>query len=288
MNSKLKMFISACLVVLFGALVGSPASADTITPIVVGCVGSCGTDAGGNGDVLPQGTFTSYMYVTTTGGATGGGTIPIPGAALGTETDGSALTLSFSATAGSLLQYNFNYITSDGNGYPDYAWAELETSTGTPVALLFTAETQPSGNTTPAPDLPTPVATLDPASAPIGPGSGTDCTGLGGGSPGCNSPAGGPVWSEIGTYSGECWAVGCGLTGWVTSDYTIAAAGDYELVFGVTNVNDTQYDSGLAIDGITVNGTPIGTPEPSTLALLGMGMIALMIMARRQKLVQQL
>ena len=288
MNSKLKMFISAGFVVLLGGLIGSPAKADTVTPITVGCVGSCGTDAGGNGDVLPQTGFTSYMYVTTTGGATGGGTIPV-GTPLGTETDGSALTLAFSTTtANSLLQYDFNYITSDGSGYPDYSWVELESSTGTPLALLFTAETETSGTISPAPGLPTPVATLTPSSVPIEPGSGTVCTGLTGGSTGCNTPAGGPVWSELGTYSGECWATGCGLTGWIQSDYTIAAAGDYELVFGVTNVNDTLYDSGLAIDGVTINGTPIGTPEPSSLALLGMGMIALVIISRRQKLVQQL
>jgi hypothetical protein len=188
----------------------------------------------------------------------------------------------FSATAGSQLQYYFNYVTSDGSGFPDYAWAELESSTGTPLVLLFTAQTNPGGNTVPGIDLPLPTTgvTLTPSSTPILPGSGTDC----GGSD-CNSPAGGPVWSELGEWSGDCWKVGCGLTGWIQSDYTIATAGNYKLAFAATNENDTLYDSGLALDGITVAGKPIpvGTPEPCTFALLGLGMGTLVI-ARRRKL----
>jgi hypothetical protein len=284
MNNNLKMFTMVCFVAFLGIFLGSAASATTI-PITVGCIGSCGTDTTGNGDVLPQAGFTSYTYITTTGGITGGGTIPV--GALGDETNGSTLTTgAFAATAGSLLQYNFDYVTSDGSGYPDYAWVELESSTGTPLALLFTATTQPSGTIVPGVGLPTPVATLTPSSVPITPGSGTTCTGAGSGSPGCNSPAGGPVWSELGTWSGTCWAVGCGLTGWIQSDYTIPTAGDYEVAFGVTNVRDELYDSGLAIDGLTIAGTPIpiGTPEPSTITLLGMGLIALIVAARRQKM----
>jgi hypothetical protein len=252
----------------------------------VGCTGACGIDTTGNGDVAPQTGFTSYAYITTTGGITGGGTIPT--GATGSETDGSTLTTGvFAATAGSQLQYNFNYVTSDGSGFPDYAWAELEDSLGNPLALLFTARTEPSGTIAPGAGLPTPVATLIPPSVPITPGSGTTCNGDGSGGPGCNTPVGGPVWSELGAFSGDCWAAGCGLTGWIQSDYTIATAGNYELAFGVTNTKDQLYDSGLAIDGITIAGTPIpiGTPEPSTIATLGMGIVALVV-ARRQKLLR--
>jgi hypothetical protein len=277
-NLRLNRSVSACLVLFLAALFTAAASATTI-PITTGCIGSCGTDTTGNGNVLPATGFSSYNFVTTTGGATGGGTIPV--GATGTETDGSTLTTSvFAATSGSVLQFFFNYITSDGSGFPDYAWAELETSTGAPVALLFTARTEPSGTIAPGSGLPTPVATLTPPSVPITPGSGTACSTT------CNSPAGGPVWSEIGSYSGDCWASGCGLTGWIQSDYTIPVAGNYELAFGVTNTVDTLYDSGLAIDGTTIAGAPIpigSSPEPSTLALFCLGTSALVI-ARRRKL----
>jgi len=260
------------LPVLFTARAGA-----TIVPITAGCIGTCGLDTTGNGDVLPAPGFTSYTFVTTTNGVTGGGTIPV--GAIGNETDGSTLTTAvFSATPGAQLQFYFNYVTSDGSGYPDYGWAYLESSTGTPLALLFTARTLPSGTISPGVGLPTPVATLTPSSVPIMPGSGTFC----GWTPNCNTPAGGPVWAEIGTYSGDCWAYGCGLTGWIQSDYTITTAGNYELAFGVTNANDIYYDTGMAIDGVTIAGTPVPTvPEPTTLALLGLG-LGTLAMGRRK------
>ena len=72
-------------------------------------------------------------------------------------------------------------------------------------------------------------------------------------------------WSPLGTSSGQCWAAGCGNTGWVLSNYTIASAGNYYLEVGVVNWADQNYDSGLALDGITVGGVPVGptsgTPE---------------------------
>ena len=269
-----RWFVGALAPLSLLLLLAAPAAAQT-------CVGSCGTDVA-NGDVTVPTGFSSYTYITTNGGVAGAGSLGVGG-----ETDGSQLTTAvFSATAGSQLQYDFNYITSDGSGYPDYAWAELETSTGTPVALLFTARTEPSGNIVPGNGLPatSPGVTLNPGSVVITPGSGTGCGGPFNNSPGCNSPAGGPVWSELGQWSGTCWAAGCGLTGWVTSDYTIAAAGNYELVFGVTNTNDTNFDSGLAIDGVTIAGNPIATtPEPSTFLMLGLG-ISTLVMVRRRKL----
>jgi PEP-CTERM motif len=78
----------------------------------------------------------------------------------------------------------------------------------------------------------------------------------------------GPEWSRLGEDSGQCFNVGCGFTGWITSQYTFTASGSYILEFGAVNWGDDLYDSGLAFDGITVAGTPIeelppgGVPPP--------------------------
>ena len=215
------------------------------------CAGNCGTDgADGVVPLSPTGN-TTYEWVSTSGGVTGVGVLPT--GAQGSETDGSTLaTPVFSATAGTTLNFYFDYVTSDGAGYADYAWAELYDSSNNPVALLFTARTEASGSIIPGTALPAPAATLIPASVPILPGSGTQC-----GSGGCNSPAGGPSWPELGGWSGDCWAVGCGYTGWVKATYTIPNAGNYYLKVGVVNWIDELYDSGLAVDGVTLNGVPI-------------------------------
>ena len=102
--------------------------------------------------------------------------------------------------------------------------------------------------------MPANSATLNPAFVPI-----TD---------------GGPNWSTLGASSGTCYDVGCGYTGWIASDYSILAAGNYMVQFGVANWDDIAFDSGLAFDGLTVGGNPIednNVPEPNSLALLGLG-----------------
>ena len=108
------------------------------------CNGSCGTD-GADGDVplSPIGS-PAYSWVSTNGGIVGVGALP--SGAVGLETNGSTpATPVFSATAGTALDFYFDYVTSDGSSvYSDYAWAELFTSTGTPVALIFTAQTEPT------------------------------------------------------------------------------------------------------------------------------------------------
>ena len=97
---------------------------------------------------------------------------------------------------------------------------------------------------------------------------------------------GGPVWSELGGYSGDCYAAGCGLTGWIGSDFTGEAADNYVLEFGVSNATDTLYDSGLAFAGVEVGGAPVtGAPEPSALLLMliGLGSLGLMMAVRKAK-----
>lgn len=244
------------------------------------CIGTCGTDTA-NGDVTNPPGFSSYHFVTTTGGPAAGGNLPsVFGSPGVNSTNGSTFTTApFTATAGDSVNFYFNYVTSDGSGFPDYAWAALLSTTGGQNYLIFTAQTQPSGNTVPGKTMP-PLASgasLVPPTSPITLGSGTK--GPGG--------AGGPVWAELGSWSGYCFAAGCGLTGWIQSLFDGEAADTYVLEFGVSNTNDTLYDSGLAYAGVTVGGKPIDTPEPGGLALFGAGLFAVLLgyrLARRRQI----
>ena len=180
--------------------------------------------------------------------------------------NGSRLTTPlFHANSGDVLSFYFNYVTSDGSGFADYSFAELLNSSNAVAATLFTARTQPSGDTSPGFGLPANDSTLTPSSSAIIPG--------------------GPVWSELGGDSGTCWSDGCGYTGWIQAAYTIATAGNYSLTFGVTNWQDTAFDSGLAIDGVTIAGNAViatPTPEPASLSLMALGLIGLGAIRRRR------
>jgi len=171
----------------------------------------------------------------------------------------------FAANAGDDLKFYFNYVTSDGAEYADYAWARLLNSSGTEVALLFTARTTPGGDTVPGFGMPSLNATLNPTATPIIDGA--------------------PVWSALGDSSGGCWDAGCGYTGWIESTYEIADAGNYILEFGAANWSDTLYDSGLAFSGIKIEDVdvPISTPEPATMMLLGLGLMGLAGIRRKMK-----
>ncbi len=234
---------------------GTPTDPSSALPAGWTCVGGCGTD--GADGVVPLSPIGSakYEWVSTTGGISGVGALPT--GALGSEVDGTTLsTPVFSATAGTSLNFYFDYTTSDGAGYADYAWAELFSASGTPVALLFTARTKSSGTIVPGSGMPTPLATLIPSSVPI--------------------IGGAPVWAPLGSSSGSCYAAGCGYTGWVNSNYVITTAGSYYLKVGVVNWSDDQFDSGLALDGVTVGGVPINpSPTTSVPTLTTWGMIVL-------------
>ena len=85
-----------------------------------------------------------------------------------------------------------------------------------------------------------------------------------------------------------CYGTGCGYTGWVNSQYTIADAGSYYLVFGVVNWIDDQFDSGLAFNDVSIDGNPINpgeTPLPATLPLFatGLGVLGLLGWRRKRK-----
>lgn len=238
------------------------------------CVGSCGV-LGADGDVTAPPGAATYGWVSTFGGLDGQGQLPGVGG-----TNGSAFTTNaFAAAAGEALKYNFNFVSSDGQSapgefiYEDYGFVELvDANTDALVAMLFNARTEPATLTVPGSGLPAidPGVTLTPSTSSIQIGTGA---------------GGGPLWSPLGDSSGTCWGPGCGYTGWIASNYTIAATGDYKLVFGVSNWGDTVYDTGLAYSGIKVGEREIedAIPEPVSWALMLIGFGGLGAMLRRRR-----
>ncbi len=262
--SRLAPYPLAVNLVLTLTLCLSGAAAASSIPAGWTCTGSCGSSgADGVVPLSPLGT-SAYQWISTNGGIAGVGALAGVGGS-GHPTNGSTLqTNTFSAAAGNLLNFFFDYTTSDGSGFADYAWAELVNTSDNSTALLFTARTTPGGNSVPGFDMPPPAATLNPSSVTIQDGKTT--------------------WSPLGGSSGACFngmGQGCGTTGWVDSSFTVSTAGSYFLLFGVTNWNDTLFDSGMAIDGVTIGGKPIIGPEPATLLLLGIGVVPLLLKRRR-------
>lgn len=260
--------MSKCYALLALILLSVSATAGTI-PAGWTCNGNCGisTSADGVVPLSPTGND-HYEWISTNGGVAGVGALPnIPQHPTGPgETDGTVLkTAVFSANAGDPLSFYFNFVTSDGGTYNDYAWVQLYDSNDVLTALLFSARSNPSGNAIPGFEMPLPIATLSPSPVTI--------------------VAGAPVWSPLGEWSNTCWDAGCGYTGWVQTQYDIPSTGSYYLAFGATNWDDQFYDSGLAIDGIAVNNNPIPddkVPEPGSLVLLGTGLLGIAGIVRRK------
>jgi hypothetical protein len=226
------------------------------------CTGTCGASAADGVVPLSPGGGTRYGWVATTNSTA---QVSLPGVGgEGEGSNGSTLrTAAFTSTAGSVLDFRFNYTTSDGAEYADYAWARLLDGSGNEAALLFTARTREGGNVVPGFAMPAPAATLMPANVAII-GGDTD-------------------WSPLGSNADECYDSGCGTTGWVQSKYTIGSAGTYRLEFGVTNWNDEDYHSGLAFDAIRLDGNPLPVPEPAIYAMLLAGMTILGAAAKRRQ-----
>lgn len=194
---------------------------------------------------------TGYAWVTTQSDTSSPPNFDIAKLPAGVPTDQVQNGASFTsqpfavAAANSTVSFQFNYVTSDGGTFSDFAWARLLDGSGNQVALLFTARTDPVESVVPGNGMPPHQATLTPPSVPI--------------------IAGAPSWTPLGTMNsgtGMCYEAGCGYSGWVEATYIIQNPGSYRLEVGTVNWSDSGYQSGLAVDGLLVAGAP-----PSTLAL---------------------
>ncbi|MBP7830717.1 MAG: NF038132 family protein [Kiritimatiellae bacterium] len=212
---------------------------------IIGWVGEGTYGVSGSNGVVTASPFSSqYGWVSTASGIPDMGLTGIGGS--GGPTTGSRIrTPVFPGDTGQELTFYFNYVTSDGSGYSDYAWARLLDTNLNEVALLFTARTTVGGDTVPGFSMPAPVATLVPASTPI--------------------VSDGPVWSPLAESSGTCFGNGCGHTGWIQARYALPAGGRFILEIGVVNWNDSDYQSGIAFDGVLLDGQDIQEPTPVTL-----------------------
>ena len=232
----------------------------TSSALASSCVGNCGTVVP-NGDVTAPPGGGGLQYVSTFEGVTDAGQIGSAGGTTGSE----FISDSFSASAGDPLKFLFNYVTSDGAGYSDYGFAELQTAAGVSVGYLFTARTVVSpGNTSPGFGLPLNISTLTPATSAINPNASN--------------------FSVLGGSSGKCYSDGCGNTGFIQSLYNITTDGSYRIRFGVTNYGDSAYQSAMVFSGLKIAGVPIGggVPEPATWAMLLLGVGAIGGVLRRR------
>jgi hypothetical protein len=206
-----------------------------------------------NGVVTAPPVGENYVYLTTDGSD-----YLDAGLGLGDETNGSELvTFDFAAGIGSTLDLYFNYVTSDGAGYSDYAYVLIFDTLKTEAITLFTARTTTAGDTVPGFDLPAinPAVTLTPASTPI--------------------IAGGTDWDPLGDDSGSCWDTGCGHTGWISARYVFDRESVFSLAFGVVNWTDVGSQSGLAVAGVKVDDAFILDPVPAPVPLPAGGVLLL-------------
>ncbi|HEY9191910.1 MAG TPA: NF038132 family protein [Methyloversatilis sp.] len=241
------------------------------------CTGSCGSLAQ-DGDVTlsPLGNA-KYGYVTTGySEAFGVSPLSLSDNKVGAETNGSRIVSgTFSANADDSLNIQFNFVSTDGKGYDDYAWARvLNASDNSLVAWIFTARATNSGSNKIIPGDVVSTTEFNPRDTLVNYDA-------------YEFTSKTANWSALGSYNNICWqtdAKGCGFTGWLESSIQFAQAGSYKLEIGVTNWGDTAYDTGLAFDFQNLSDSRIAAPvpEPASASLFLAGLCLLGFAARRR------
>ena len=243
------------------------------------CTGQCGASVSQGDIVLSPFASPAYGFVTTSGSeALGVSPLSLGANSRGEETNGSRLVSApFHAEAGDRLEVQFNYASTDGKGFDDYAWARIVSAAGgETVAWLFTARSSNSstGNIVPGDVLRR--EDFDPRAVIVNYADYSFTS----------KTVDDPIdWAPLGASNGTCWrdnAQGCGFTGWLMSRHDFAAAGEFRLELGVVNWGDGAYDSGLAFD---VRGLTAAVPEPGMPATLlaGLALVAGLSLRRRPR-----
>lgn len=273
-------YLLAAMAALSG-LCSQAASAATVAPPsdLAGwaCTGNCGSLAQ-DGDVTlsPLGNA-KYGYVSTGySEAFGVSPLSLGDNKVGTETNGSRIVSgAFSANANDSLNIQFNFVSTDGNGYDDYAWARvLNASDDSLVAWVFTARATNSGSNKIIPGDVVSRTEFNPRDTLTNYATYA-----------FNSKT--ADWSALGSYNNSCWetdAKGCGFTGWLESSHKFAQAGSYKLEIGVTNWGDTAYDTALAFDFQNLSDSRVAAPvpEPGSVSLFLAGLCLLGFAAHRR------
>lgn len=255
-------------------LAGSASAASVTLPNDLSnwsCVGTCGgSPADGDVGLSPLGN-PRYGAVTTAGSRELG-VSPVRLEPDALDTNGSRITSpAFQATAGDRINIFFNFVTTDGSSFADYAWARMtDASDDSLVGWLFTARTRDDelNRTVPGPLVPS--AEFDPNVV---------LTNYSGWTFNPRTPADPVEWAPLGT---RCYDQGCGFTGWLESSFEVPRSGDFRIEIGVVNWTDESFDTGLAFDFANLEASvpvPIFTPIPeasigammlSGLAVLGL------------------
>lgn len=289
--------LAALATLSFGAAQAAPVQVDSLSwTLQAGAAGLVG--ANGTVPASPAG-HNPVGYVTTDGGVANASALDLKqrGKGTGNETNGSAIRSStFSAAANDQLTLYFNYVSTDGGAFGDYAWARLvDASSQSTAAWLFTARSSNSdrGQVVPGGVLGDQEDNklLDTLGATLNGGATINGT-----------LSSNTVWAPLGVDSGTCWdnSSTCGATGWIRSDHTVGGGGSYYLEIGVTNWGDEIFQSALAFDftglsasrfqGFTVlpdagsgSGGTTPIPEPQSLALVLLGLALMHGQARRRR-----
>lgn len=200
-------------------LAGSASAASVTLPNDLSnwsCVGTCGgSPADGDVGLSPLGN-PRYGAVTTAGSRELG-VSPVRLEPDALDTNGSRITSpAFQATAGDRINIFFNFVTTDGSSFADYAWARMtDASDDSLVGWLFTARTRDDelNRTVPGPLVPS--AEFDPNVV---------LTNYSGWTFNPRTPADPVEWAPLGT---RCYDQGCGFTGWLESSFEVPRSGDF-------------------------------------------------------------